>query len=143
MCEQVQRSYPREDGSVPAARHLCVNHLREVFGADADSGELIDDCALIVSELVANAINAGSSLITVEVAVHRDHIRVAVVDDAAGTPHSQNAAPTDTHGRGLRIVEALARSCGVRATPGGKEVWAELALHAGGWAFDCQLPIAG
>jgi anti-sigma regulatory factor (Ser/Thr protein kinase) len=128
---------------VPAARHLCVAHIHGVLGTDAGSGDVIDDCALIISELVANAVNAGSSLIIVDVSVHRDHIRLSVVDDAAGTPLSQNAAPADTHGRGLRIVEALARSCGVLTVAGGKEVWAELALPAGSWAFDCQLPIAG
>jgi anti-sigma regulatory factor (Ser/Thr protein kinase) len=143
MCQQVQHLYPGDTVSASDARHMGADHLASVLGSGPGVADLIDDCALVISELVTNSVNAGGSAILVEVAVHRDHVRIGVTDDGAGLPQVwDEPSSVDTHGRGLPIVEALSRSFGVRLVANGKEVWAELVLGAGEWAFGCELPIA-
>ncbi len=55
-------------------------------------------------------------------------MRISVIDDGAGTPKARRPQPTTEHGRGLWIVEQIAKSWGTTTRPDGKEVWAEIAL---------------
>jgi DNA-binding response OmpR family regulator len=89
-------------------------------------GDLLDDAALVVSELVTNAVrHAGSASIVV---VNRTEggIRVEVRDEGPGAPDLA-PSPTDAeHGRGLMIVAALATAWGVEDDETSKTVWVEL-----------------
>ena len=93
---------------------------------------VVGDAVLVVSELVTNAIRAHCSAVAVGIAVEPDSVRVAVSDNAAGTPTPKQAAPEEPAGRGLAIVAAVARQWGVRPCDidgrEGKEVWARLSL---------------
>jgi hypothetical protein len=51
-----------------------------------------------------------------------------VSDNAGGTPELQTTTPNSTGGRGLHIVEQLARRWGSLIQSDGKQVWAELPL---------------
>jgi anti-sigma regulatory factor (Ser/Thr protein kinase) len=86
----------------------------------------LDDAVLAVTELVTNAINAGSQQIVVDVDLHRDHLVLAVADDAPGLPEVQEPEQFSTHGRGLHIIDTLARRWGTERQSIGKRVWAEL-----------------
>jgi DNA-binding response OmpR family regulator len=94
--------------------------------------DLLDDAALVVSELVTNAVrHAGSASIVV---VNRTEggIRVEVRDDGPGAP-DLGQSPTDAeHGRGLMIVAALATAWGVDDDAGSKTVWVELGASGPG-----------
>jgi anti-sigma regulatory factor (Ser/Thr protein kinase) len=105
--------------------------------------EVIDDTELVVSELVTNAVAAGSSGITLTLELHHSHVRIAVEDDAPGTPVAQVAADTDDHGRGLMIVSRLAAGWGISPVSGGKAVWADLPVPTPFTArdFDCPYPL--
>jgi two-component sensor histidine kinase len=82
---------------------------------------------LIVSELATNAVVHACS--PFEVAVHFEpHTVTLSVSDSSARPAAiRNRSPTDPHGRGLLVVDALARGWGCVPTRAGKRVWAELA----------------
>jgi hypothetical protein len=105
--------------------------LREVLPASSDASEVIDDCSLVVSELTSNAVTAGSTVVSITVEVHRDHVRIAADDDGPGVPRPVAAGPSDPHGRGLAIVDSLSRAWGVQQRPRGKQVWADVAIPSG------------
>jgi two-component sensor histidine kinase len=90
-----------------------------------------ESAAVVVSELVTNAVQARCSQVTVELNVHRSLLRVAVDDDAAGWPQVGTAEARDVHGRGLAIVAHVAHGWGAEQLPVGKQVWAELPVAPG------------
>ena len=97
-----------------------VGVARELVACDVPVS-VRGDVALVVSELVANAVKHSSGPIGVRVEVGADRVRVSV-RDGSPTP----LGPSD--GYGLRIVEHIACEFGVRTDPHGKTVWAEIAL---------------
>jgi anti-sigma regulatory factor (Ser/Thr protein kinase) len=112
--------------SVGQARNFCTRRLSSVLEDRASYEEAVADAATIASELVTNAVVAGSSAIELFIALHDSTVRIEVADDAVGTVVPADPSPTDTKGRGLVIVAALAREWGVSANNGNKQVWAEV-----------------
>jgi anti-sigma regulatory factor (Ser/Thr protein kinase) len=92
------------------------------------SQEATDAAQLLVSELVTNCVLHAHSVITLEVSCDEKHIAVAVADEGDGVPEVRdNVSEEDTHGRGLRLVEALAAEWGIQThEDGGKTVWFRL-----------------
>ena len=86
---------------------------------------LIESVPLIVSELATNSIRHAGTGFELEIDVTEERIRIAVTDTGAGEPKVRSPKPSDTSGRGLRIVELLADEWGVvPSTPRqGKTVW--------------------
>jgi two-component sensor histidine kinase len=101
-----------------------------VLGHSLDATPIVDNTAVVVSELVTNAVNAHCSGVVVDVAVHRRHIRISVADDCPDPPELQDPTTRDEHGRGLRIVDALARAWGVLPSRLSKKVWAVIPVPA-------------
>lgn len=87
----------------------------------------------MVSELVTNAVRARCSRLCLSVTVSSDGespaVLIEVAEDAPGRPQPLRCGPGADHGRGLTLVEALTRRWGVRETPAGKAVWAELPIE--------------
>lgn len=83
-----------------------------------------DDVMLVVSELVTNAVQAGSETIALLLRVDPSGFEVIVEDDADGLPAPRVAAPDAVGGRGLSIVATLADTWAVAPCPGdrGKQV---------------------
>jgi anti-sigma regulatory factor (Ser/Thr protein kinase) len=91
----------------------------------------MDACELIMSELVTNAVQAGANTIKVGIVVHRDLVRLSVVDDAPGWPQLRRLEQPDALGpRGLAIVAGTATTWAVEPLVAGKVVWAESAVPA-------------
>ncbi|MCG5213135.1 ATP-binding protein [Streptosporangium soli] len=112
----VECFFPGEVTSAGAARRLVRDHL----GRD----ELADDCALIVTELVTNAVLHGGTAVRLTLTAHERRVYAEIADDGAGRPRASVADLDATGGRGLLIVGTLARDWGVVADPdGGKVVW--------------------
>ncbi|MFF5368701.1 ATP-binding protein [Streptomyces sp. NPDC013187] len=89
-----------------------------------------DSAALVVSELVTNAIvHTASTHIVCELHDGDDLVRIAVRDEgcAPGQPHAASRTrPEEEHGRGLLLVDALCHSWGAHENGLGLLVWAEL-----------------
>lgn len=110
--------------SVPATRAFLVALLR---GWDISSDD-VDDAALLVTELVTNAIEHGKGAVTVQLSVLSGVLHVAVTDHGAHIPHQLEADLDAEGGRGLWLVEAVAVAWGTTplGTVTGKTVWFEL-----------------
>jgi len=108
---------------------------RQRLTADLDAAGIlhaaVGDVVLVLSELLSNAIRharplPGASL-QVAWAVDNGSVEVAVSDGGAPTrPHTAHASVSSLGGRGLDIVDYLARTWGVRTDPEGLTVWAVL-----------------
>jgi hypothetical protein len=98
--------------------------VREPGTARRLGSDLSDDIALVATELVSNALRAGSVACSVILRIEPQVIELRVSDDAAGEPRLGTPGPGDEHGRGLNIVAAVASTWGCDASPLGKAVWA-------------------
>jgi anti-sigma regulatory factor (Ser/Thr protein kinase) len=118
-----QRAFPNSPRSVTSARQFVLGTIRGV------AREVADSAALLVSELATNSLRHAGTGFQVRVDRSSEEVRVEVVDRGGGVPAVRSPAPSDTSGRGLRIVENFADNWGVRSSPPGKAVWFTLALH--------------
>ncbi|MFJ3494003.1 ATP-binding protein [Streptomyces sp. NPDC086091] len=92
-----------------------------------------DTAALVISELVTNAIvHTASGVVVCELSDGDDLVRIAVRDQgcAPGEPHPSPQRPEEEHGRGLFLVDALCRAWGAQEHGTGLLVWADLARGA-------------
>jgi anti-sigma regulatory factor (Ser/Thr protein kinase) len=116
---------PYMPASVAAARWRLSAELREAGVADPAVG----DAALVLSELLSNAILHASPLngstLQVMWALTGEWVEVSVSDGGSTSrPQTQHPPPSSTGGRGLAIVEYLSRCWGVNTNDHGTTVWA-------------------
>jgi anti-sigma regulatory factor (Ser/Thr protein kinase) len=120
----------------PASVAVARQRLTADLNAAGIVHAAVGDAALVVSELLSNAIRharplPGASL-QVAWAVDDESVEVAVSDGGAPTrPHPGHASVSSLGGRGLDIVDYLASTWGVRNDPSGLTVWAVLAAPGG------------
>ncbi|WP_440098099.1 ATP-binding SpoIIE family protein phosphatase [Streptosporangium sp. H16] len=115
--------------SLPSDRR-SASHARRFVRATLDKWELsslCDNTELMVSELVANAVEHGQG--EVELRLLRGPTLVCEVSDSsASEPVMREASTTSDTGRGLHLINWLAHRWGSRLTPKGKIVWVEQRL---------------
>ncbi|MFD4530304.1 SpoIIE family protein phosphatase [Streptomyces sp. NPDC058470] len=87
--------------------------------------EMSDSVELLVSELVTNAVRYASRPVTLRL-LRTDVLRCEVGDDVPQLPRLRQARATDEGGRGLILVNKLARRWGATRLSTGKVVWFEL-----------------
>ncbi|MEW2394874.1 ATP-binding protein [Streptomyces sp. NPDC046862] len=116
-----------------AAHPGSVAHARRMTRARLSGWALCEDtcdtAALVVSELVTNAIvHAAGRRVVCELHDRDDLVRIAVRDEgcAPGEPHPSPQRPEEEHGRGLLLVEAMCRAWGAQDAGPGLLVWADL-----------------
>jgi anti-sigma regulatory factor (Ser/Thr protein kinase) len=92
---------------------------------------LADTAELLVSELVTNAVRASDGLPSPVVGLWLVSDGASVVlhiwDASDQMPARRDAGPDSPAGRGLLLVEALAKDWGAYRKPAGKVVWALIA----------------
>lgn len=116
-------TFPVDPRSVAAARRLVESTL------DGHAPGVVEDAVLLTSELVTNAVRHAGLAVRVVVAVDDRFLRVEVHDDSPLLPVVGPARSTATGGRGMPMLEVLARRWGVTpAADGGKAVWFELGV---------------
>ncbi|MBH5130712.1 ATP-binding protein [Streptomyces sp. G3] len=119
--------FPAAPDAVRTARSLVRHTLREW---ELDS--VVDIAALLVSELVTNALRHATGPIGVRVvrgpAGAAGILLVEVSDPLPDPPRERVAHPDDEDGRGLQLVASATRRWGTRPGEAGKTVWFELAL---------------
>ncbi|MFD2689254.1 SpoIIE family protein phosphatase [Streptomyces phyllanthi] len=104
------------------ARRLTRRTLRH-WGLDS----LLESTELLVSEVVANAVRFASKPITLRL-LRTDVLRCEVGDDSSQVPRMRHALLSDEGGRGLFLVDQLARRWGATRVSTGKVVWFEQPL---------------
>ena len=94
---------------------------------DRSLAAVADDAALVVTELVTNALLHGGPPVRLRLSEVPDGVRLEVADQGAELPVAVRRSSVAMTGRGLALVDALSRSWGVEPdAQGGKVVWAEL-----------------
>ncbi|MGR4881871.1 SpoIIE family protein phosphatase [Streptomyces sp. LARHCF249] len=89
--------------------------------------ELQDSLELLVSEVVTNAVRYAERPVTLRL-LRTDVLRCEVGDDSPQLPRQRRARDTDEGGRGLFLVNRMARRWGATRLSSGKVVWFELPL---------------
>ena len=116
----------------PASAALVRHSIAADLLARQVSPLCVDDVVLVASELVSNAVihapAPDEAELDVTWEVEPDAIVVRVLDSSPELPRGRSTNETDTRGRGLFIVAALALDWGVRRTPDGKQVWARIPI---------------
>ncbi|MGP3775411.1 ATP-binding protein [Streptomyces sp. SDT5-1] len=115
-----------------------VSHARRITAAFLAFWQvperLAEDIVLIVSELVANAINHGASAspapghVSLRLQLPDDEIRIEVIDSNPAPATMQSPSDEEESGRGLLLVSALADKWGV--TEDGTKTWCTVNIPA-------------
>jgi len=103
------------------ARH-AISELLDRSGRP----DLCPDTALLVTELVTNAVTHAGGPIGVSAGWVDDALRVEVHDFEPSTPVLRHPSILEESGRGLCLVADLADRWGVRPESHGKTIWFEL-----------------
>lgn len=107
----------------PAAAVLARRHVANACrGLDPD---LVATAQLLTSELFTNALDHSAGAITLSVVMAGGDLRVEVTDHADAAPKIRDVDLEDEHGRGMLIVDTLAKAWGTGRYPlgRGKYVW--------------------
>ena len=116
---------PGRPDSASAARAFLARLLDGWGVAD----EVIDDAALLTTELMANAVRQGSDVVNLRFALDDGLLHVDVQDDAEelpGTRLGNSSSSGSLGGGGLWIVQSVAHDWGSDSGNGGTTVWFEL-----------------
>ncbi|WP_030437334.1 ATP-binding protein [Actinoplanes subtropicus] len=107
----------------------AVRHARDVVTEAClawELPELVGPASLVASELTANAVEHAGTMMTVRITRRTRYVHVAVRDGSTDPPLLNRSAGLTERGRGLLLVDAIARHWGWLPTGDGKVVWASL-----------------
>ena len=121
----VKVDLPPEPRSATRARQLTREQL-----ASACPEEAVEVAALLVTELVSNAILHARTDIVLIVDVVPGRVVLRVRDGSDIAPVARGYGTEAATGRGIALVEQLASEWGVDHADGGKEVWCRIDFDA-------------
>jgi hypothetical protein len=116
------RVFPGALDTPRAARHFVIDTLQR-WGAEQS---VIDNAALVVTELTTNAMMHAGSDSKVRIWASREVIGIAVEDEVGVLPIQRTPRSLASTGRGLSMVAVLSQQWGADVLDDGKVVWAEL-----------------
>jgi anti-sigma regulatory factor (Ser/Thr protein kinase) len=103
------------------ARHAVTAVLA---GWGYEDPDWLDTAAIVVSELVTNAVRHGGGCLEMRIESHDRDVVISVADGSSVVPRRRAADATG--GRGLALIEAMSAHWGMHDHEGGKRVWVEL-----------------
>lgn len=118
-----ERGFPYLLDSVREARHFVVGIVEPRY-----DHRIVDDAAIVVTELAANAFQHARSGFRVTVGCSAEAIRISVRDNGPLEARKLPAVP----GHGLNMVEQIADQWGADPLPDGKSVWARVPVAESG-----------
>ncbi|HEX5535245.1 MAG TPA: SpoIIE family protein phosphatase [Actinomycetales bacterium] len=120
--------------AVPTARRFTVATLNDRGWTD-----VVDDAAMVVTELITNALLYGGAPVVLRLVPILQGLRIEVQDHGEQLPMRVVSTSESMTGRGLAVVGTLSNRWGVEPLPDGKVVWCELSVDGDaqpgdGWA---------
>ncbi|MCK1795385.1 ATP-binding protein [Streptomyces sp. XM4193] len=120
--------------NVPRAARVARAAFRTALDGLRPPREVADTAELLTGELVGNAVRHAEGQVCVRARVREGVLRISVRDEHPDLPGPVPVTFDDAHGRGLLLVERLARAWGryallsgaVGGRVVGKVVWCEL-----------------
>jgi anti-sigma regulatory factor (Ser/Thr protein kinase) len=108
-----------------------ARRVREELAVVLRAHPNLAEILLVATELCANAVvhtrsgRQGGTFGVEVTAIGEESLMIAVTDEGASTvPRPRAAKPTDTHFRGLQVVESLSLDYGSYGDAEGRTVWA-------------------
>ena len=110
--------------AAPAAARAFAAGVLARWGVDSE------DAILVVGELASNALRHAATRFLLAIEHSGDVVGLRVSDGSPGIPLAKEPDAEGVGGRGLAIVESVAKAWGFRPDPkGGKTVWADISLE--------------
>lgn len=111
--------------ATPSSASLGRRLVRDLL-AEAGRDDLADTAELVASELITNALLHAATPVEVSASAGPDGVRLEVGDGSDQLPVERDYSALAGTGRGLGLVHQVAKAWGVRRTPTGKVVWADV-----------------
>ena len=119
----------RRAPTAPGVARRVVAGLLDGWGV---RGPVLEDTAIVVNELVSNAVEHAGGEASLELAVSRygDLLRISLADPSPVHPVELRVDHRAARGRGVHLIAVLCRRWGAEAHRGGKRVWCEITLRS-------------
>ena len=121
VLESARERFPADLKSARTARRF-VHDVLDGWGCD----DLQDGAALLVSELVTNAVVHAHSAVELALHLRPARVRFEVIDTARDHVRRRDAKDDEQSGRGMALIEAIAVAWGIDSLLSGKSVWFEM-----------------
>jgi anti-sigma regulatory factor (Ser/Thr protein kinase) len=118
---RIREALPASPVAAPVARRLLTRAC-----SSWSVQELLEPAELVTTELVANAVRHAGGRVVLTVSLRQGDLQISVGDDSPALPHRRASMPSDEHGRGLLMVDALSKDWGMTCVGDGKVVWAKV-----------------
>ncbi|WP_433795373.1 ATP-binding protein [Actinoplanes sp. CA-252034] len=110
------------DRGAPATARRAATAVLAGWGFRND--DWLDAAAVVVSELVTNAVRHGGGCLALHLEAHDERVVVSVADGSSVVPRRRD--PDGDGGRGIALIEALSEGWTVENYRGGKRVLVKL-----------------
>jgi len=121
-----QDGFARGFVPTPTVLHAVRTFVADVLRAWGVH-DLVDDALVVANELATNAWLHARSPFRLSITRTSAVVRIGVRDASAAWPQQRPTDPNRVGGRGIALIDRLARGWGTRDETDGKTVWVELA----------------